>query len=58
MEKLKLIVDKTEINGKPFIYNRQIIKYLLEETFEEKYLRENIEQFYDWINPNINPNNE
>ena len=54
MQQIKLVSNKIIRNGKTIAYNRRIIKYNPEEnkTPEEKYMEKNIEQFYDWINPN------
>ena len=37
------------------VYNRRIIKYnpKKDKTPEETYMAENIEQYYDWINPDM-----
>jgi len=55
-ERLKLISDKIIRNGKIIVYNRRIIKYDSErdKSQEQKYKEQNIEQFYDFINPNLN----
>jgi len=56
MNQLKLIADKVVTSdGRTIVYNRRIIKYDPEanKTFEEKYMEANIEQYYDWINPNM-----
>ncbi len=56
MEQMKLISDKIIKNGKIIVYNRRIIKYNpnKNKTPEEEYKEKNIEQFYDFINPNSN----
>jgi len=59
MEQLKLIADKiTTPDGQVIVYNRRIIHYDPEanKTFEEKYFEANVDQYYDWINPNKGEN--
>lgn len=58
MKTMKLISDKIVRDGKIIVYNRRLIEYDPEKdkTPEEKYKEQNIRQFYDFINPNINNN--
>jgi len=55
MVQMKLISDKIIKKGKTIIYNRRIIRCDSDKnkTPEEKYKEENIKQFYDFINPNV-----
>jgi len=54
MKRLKLVSDKVIKNGETFVYNRRIIEYDPEanKSPEQRYFAKNVEQFYDWINPN------
>lgn len=55
MKQLKMISDQVVISGRTIVHNRRIISYDPEanKTPDEKYLEQNINQFYDWINPSI-----
>jgi len=55
MKRLKLISDKVTKDGQVIVYNRRIIQYDPEanKSPTQKYMEANIEQFYDWINPNM-----
>jgi len=55
VKQLKLISDKIERNGQTIIYNRRIVEYDPDKnkTSEEKYKDENLEQFYDFLVPEV-----